>query len=158
MKKRLISLILSLSFVFSVLGITVCAAETEVADSKTEVTYFADGSYLVTIITEEPANAQARGVTQTKNGQKSTYYYSSTNKLLCSLTVYGTFTYDGTTARATNASYSYTVDHSFWSFDSGTTAMSGAKVVATAVFKYLSFVQTKSLSVTLTCSPTGSLS
>ena len=156
MKKRLISFILFFSFVFSVLGITVCAAET--TDSNAEITYFEDGSYLVTIITEEPVNAQARGTAQTKNGQKSTYFYSSTNKLLCSLTVYGTFTYDGTTARATNASYSYTVDHSFWSFDSGSCSKSGSKVTATATFNFLSFVQSRTISVSLACSPNGTLS
>lgn len=157
MKKRLLILFLCLTLAVSYLGITVYAATPETTNSKTEVTYFEDGSYLVTVITEDSGASMAR-ITNAKSGSKRTALYSSTNDLLCSLTVYGTFTYDGSSALATNSTYSYTVDSSLWSFDSGSSSKSGPKVTATATFNFLSFVQSRTISVSLTCSPTGTLS
>ena len=157
MKKRLLTLFLCLILAISPLGITVYAAAPEATGSKTEVTYFEDGSYLVTVITEDTGTSMAR-ITNSKSGSKRTALYSSTNDLLCSLTVYGTFTYDGSSALATNSSYSYTVDSSLWSFDSGSSVKSGSKVTATATFNFLSFVQSRTISVSLACSPNGTLS
>lgn len=153
----MLSLVLSITLAFSVIGITVSAAEPETVVSKTEITYFEDGSYLVTEITEDTGGSMAR-ITNAKSGTKTTSMYNAAKKLLFSLTVHGTFTYDGSSAWATNVTYSYTIDNSAWSFDSGSCSKSGPKVTATATFDYLSFVQSRTLTVSLTCSPTGSLS
>ena len=157
MKKRLFSFFLCFVVILSIMGTTVCAAEPETVVSKTEITYFEDGSYLVTEITEDTGGSMAR-ITNSKSGTKTTSMYNAAKKLLFSLTVHGMFTYDGYSALATNVTYSYTIDNSAWSFDSGSCSKSGPKVTATATFDYLSFIQSRTLTVTLTCSPIGTLS
>lgn len=135
------------------------AAEADTGEITTSyVTYFEDGSYRITTITEYPTNSSTRATEQTKRGSKTARNYDSSGNELFSLTVYGTFTYNGVTAKATASYYSYTVDNSAWKFSGGSSSCSGASVTATATFKLLGFITSRTLTVTLTCSPTGVLS
>ena len=67
------------------------------------------------------------------------------------------FIYDGTMAKATNASYSYQIYDDEWSFKSGNAYCSGSQTIGEATFKGTLFVS-QNVTVTLTCSPDGKLS
>lgn len=156
--KKLVSLFLCLMLFLSMSVIPTMAAAPAAANSRTEITYFEDGSYCITVLTEEVPYVSTLATNQTKTGTRTTYMYSASNEQLFSLTVRGTFTYNGTSARATNATYSYTVDHGAWGFDNGSANWSGTTATATAKFNYLLFIQSKTVSVSISCSPTGVLS
>ena len=158
MKKRILSALLCLVMILSCCAMAVSADSPEEHVVKTEVTYFEDGSYVVTEIVEYVDNSSSRATTQTKTGKKTESAYNITGNLLYSLTVHGTFNYDGSSAEAIASYYTPAISNSNWDFDSGSCTRSGASVTATATFVYLSFVMTKTMTVTLTCSPTGVLS
>ena len=77
-----------------------------------------------------------------------------------SVTVYGTFTYNGTTSTCTSASHSTTAPGSAWTIKSVSSTKSGYSAIAnaTATYKTLTTSQDYSMSVTLYCSPYGILS
>ena len=83
--------------------------------------------------------------------------YSSTGSALWTFTIHGMFIYDGTMAKATNASYSYQIYDDEWSFKSGNAYCSGSQTIGEATFKGTLFVS-QNVTVTLTCSPDGKLS
>ena len=156
MKTRLFSLFLAV-FLFSLSFVpTVNAAEPE--KSNTEIVYLDNGYYCVFETIEGEAQAIARSTTYTKSGSRTAKMYNSSDELLVSLTVHGSFSYNGATATATSASYTYSIEKNSWKFDSGNASRSGATVTATATFKYLLIFDTETLTVSLTCSPTGVLS
>lgn len=151
--KRLISLLLVACLFVTALSFSTVAVERP----QQTVTYFDDGSYVVTTITEIAYTSQySLTQSKTKSASKNRDFYDANDELIYSLTVYGTFTYDGTTAEATSATYSYDTHGSGWSFKSGSASCSGATAKANATFK--NGLLTGSASVSLTCSPTGVLS
>lgn len=155
MSKRLFSLLAIALLVFSCTILSVFASEYP-ASKVTETVFLPDGSYIITIITEENTDTSAFAATQTKSGSKTNAAYSATGNFLYSITVHGTFSYDGYSAKAESASYSYSCGSSAWSFLSGSAFCSGAAATATGTFT--SILATKTLSVSLTCSANGSLS
>lgn len=156
MLKRLFSFCVCFLVLFSQIAFVASAANVDDGQNTvTYTTYFEDGSYRITTITEYPASSNSRGTTQSINGKKTARDYDVSGTQLYSLTVYGSFTYNGTTAKATSSSYSYTVDSPKWSFVSGSSSYSGSSATATATFKH---ILSRTLDVTLSCSPTGTLS
>lgn len=149
--KRFVSVMLALlCLVLPMTG--VCADE--VADESIE--YFEDGSYCVT----EISCANTREALQ-KTAKKTKTYYTSDDAKAFSLTVHGTFKYDGTTSSCINASFSYAIYDSAWSFISATATKSGATATAIGNFekKFLGITTaTRSLTPTLTCDKDGNLS
>lgn len=123
-----------------------------------QVIRFEDGSYV--ILTVECDQSQSGAELFTANsmtsGSKSYSYYNSSDKLVWVFRVHGTFTYNGTTAKATAATYSYTIYDSSWSFVKGNSSYSGATATAKGSFKKL--LIPNSVTLNLTCSPTGVLS
>lgn len=81
MKKRLFSFII----VFLVLVFAVPSAYASDADfyenTKKEIIYLADGSYIITTITEENARMSPYAAAQTKSGSKTSTVYSATAPL-----------------------------------------------------------------------------
>ncbi len=121
------------------------------ADS--EVIYFEDGSYLVRRVFTAPATRASN----TTSGTVCESYYSATDVLLFEVFLTGTFTYDGITATATQASYDYTIYNTAWSFKSGRAYCSGDQAIAEVKFTGGIFI-TRTAKVVLTCSPDGKLS
>lgn len=153
--KRLFSVFVCLIVLFSVLQVNVLAAEI----NDESITYFEDGSYCVSTITEELNPLQPSYLTasfKTKTGTKTSKYYNSDNVLCFTVKVTGTFTYNGSTAKATAASYSYSIGNTAWHFSSGKATYSGATATATCVFRHT--ILKRTLTSSLTCSPTGVLS
>lgn len=120
-----------------------------------QITYLGDGSYIVSVVKEFPNNS-ARLASTRKNGSKTSTGYSPTGEKLFSLTVYGTFSYNGSAAKATNATYSYTLDSSSYTFKDGSSYCSGATAYASGIFKNL--FESKMINVSLACSKDGRLS
>lgn len=151
--KRLFALALTALCFCLTLPASAAHAETVVNES---VEYFADGSSCITIIT----CASSRAALQ-KSAAKEVIYRGSDDTKLFSLTVHGTFKYDGSSATCIDASYTYNVYDSAWSFKSATASKSGATATASGTFvkKVLGItVATKALTPTLTCDKDGNLS
>lgn len=129
--------------------------QTEVTETTT---YFDDGSYIVTTITEDQSLTRASG---TKSGHKTSTYYNNDNEALWSATVNGTFTYNGSYATCTAASITHQVYASNWKITSATVTKTGNKAIGNVTAKrYLLGVpvQTNEKTITLSCSASGTLS
>ena len=153
--KRIIAFMICISLMFSVF-LTNAAATDTYKTVAIEKNLLEDGSYYITVIQVQENSVTCRG-TSTKNGTKSRSYYSATDELQFTVSVWGSFTYNGTTATATDSSSSYSITNSSWSFVSGRSFAADNRAVATCTF-HLSNVGNKTYTVTLSCSPTGVLS
>ena len=146
------------SLVLAALVLSACAfpafADSSV-ETQTDVTYFEDGSYLTVELVV--CSYSLTRATNVLSGSKTTVYRSSDDELLWDFTVHGTFQYDGTTATATDASYSYNIYNSAWKLKSAEAYCSGNQAIAEGKFNG-GFLLNRSTSITLTCSPTGVLS
>lgn len=121
------------------------------------IEYFEDGSYdIVEVVTDHQ--------TLTKNiagpKAKSISHYES-EKLVWTVTITGTFNYDGKTATCTKASASSKIYNDSWKVTAANASRSGAKATGTfTVKKYLLGIPIKTVNktVTLTCSKDGNFS
>lgn len=157
MKKlyRAVSLLMSL-LLFSVVLTTPVLASVQVSDSQKIM--LEDGSYIIITIdyNQPPDGFSLLTKQQTKTGTKNYSFYDSSDELKWVFRVHGAFLYDGVTALATGANYSYDIYDDNWSFVEGSATYSGATATATGSFKRVLFPN--SVSVSLTCSPNGVLS
>lgn len=157
MKKlqKLVVLVLALCLSIGVLAVPAVAADGE---TETRITRFADGSYVITTIEyDRPQGGAALYAAQSiTSGTKTDEYYNSSDELAWEFRVHGTFTYNGSTAEATAADYSYEIYDSNYSFVKASASYSGATATATGSFKKL--LIPNSVTLTLTCSPKGVLS
>ena len=151
--KQVLSGLLLAAAIFSICTFPAMAySEPEIS---TDIIFFEDGSYLVVTLREyQPAAART---IYGRTGSKSGEYYNSDGELCWDFTVHGTFEYDGTTATATDASYSYNIYNSVWKLKSAEAYCSGNQTIAEGKFNG-GFLLNRSTSITLTCSPTGVLS
>ena len=145
--KKLISVILVAMLVFSCLPVA-GAAET-VATEKIE---FDDGSYLIV----ETIRSGARAA-HSISGSKPYTYYNASDVAQWKATLYGTFTYTGSSATCTASSISTTIYDSSWSTGSKSASKSGNKATGSATMKK-STVKSVPVSLSLSCSASGSLS
>ena len=112
---------------------------------------YEDGSYA--IVTTEETTVLTRAVMQ-KNG-KRTYEYYEGRSCAWTFTITGTFTYDGSTAKASNPGRYTTINDSSWSTSSTSAYATGASIKGSATMKKGS--ASKTIPLTLTCSPDGTL-
>lgn len=149
--KYLWTALLTFAMMFSLCIVPALAAVPEVS---VDVVYLEDGSCLTTelVVYGSPVT-RASG---TISGQKITTYSNAFGVEQWSLTVIGTFTYNGSTAAATSASYNYQIYNSDWSVNSAGARCSGNKAIAEGTFS--GGVFTRSATVTLSCSADGVLS
>lgn len=146
-----------LSILFAALFLLVLIPSAPVkAETTTDVVYFEDGSYVVTVLQEYSTRS-----TNQKSASKSQKYHASNGELACTLTVHGTFRYDGTTATCTASTYTHQIHNNSWSFSSGSASKSGNTATAKGTFarKVLGItVDSKTLTVSLSCDKNGNLS
>ena len=135
------------------------AATNESLATQKSVTYFEDGSYVVTFIVDEDLNDSIGcfSTMQTRTSTKYTHYYNAQDVLQFSVAINATFTYNGKTAQATRATYGYKISSPNWQFISGDKKCEGATATATCSFRYMNRYY-KTLSSSLTCAPDGTLS
>lgn len=155
MKHKLI-LCIVISALLSLMAVPVSAAvEITKPVTTTEVEVYDDGSYAVIATTIEQTDFTLLA-TKTKSASRTYTYYNASDVKAWDFTVKGTFSYDGSTAKATAVSTSYNTYVSGWSLDSRESSKSGAKVTATGKFKYS--LMTKSTTIGLKCSASGTIS
>lgn len=114
-----------------------------------------NGDSLVTIIYEDQRPAQIRGAVNQRSGHK-TVKYNTAGGTAFTYTVYGTFQYDGSSAKAVNASDDYEILQSDWRCTTHSASISGASAKGTANFRHTDGT-TKKLSASLTCTASGTL-
>lgn len=156
MKRKLVTCILISALVALMATPIFAASEISKPVTTTEVEVYDDGSYAVIETVIEQSGISVRATTNTKSASRTYTYYSSGNKKEWDFTVKGTFSYDGSTAKATAVSTSYNIYVSGWSLSSRDSSKSGAKVTATGNFKYKTM--TKSTTIGLKCSASGTIS
>lgn len=121
----------------------------------TEIQQFEDGSYVIieTVLHNSKVSLFA---SKSKTASTNCTYYTATNEKEWVFTVTGTFSYNGTTAKATDVSSKATIYNKKWSVSSHKDSKSGAKVTSTYTFKYQG--TTKSFTKGLKCSADGKIS
>lgn len=119
-------------------------------------TYYENGYYHE--ISISVTNSVARSA---KEGSKTIYCKNSAGKTMWSLTVKGTFTYNGSTSSCTSASASTSITDATWKITNKSSSKSGntAKATATAIC-YLNGnpINSATKTVSLKCSASGKLS
>lgn len=148
--KRFLSVILVLMIVVSC-SITVSAEQIAVKP-KTEIEYFEDGSYTVTVL--EETNSLAR---TGKSGKKTKTYYTASDEPVYAVTVTGTFSYTyGVNATATNSSVLVSLYKSAATLVSKSATYRNATAYASGTISYLGY--TSATSVNISCDIYGNLS
>lgn len=144
--------------------ITVIAAMSATAFADTgstvrniEKEYFPDGSYaVIETVIEESSGISLFATEKSKSGSRTYTYYNSDNKKAWDFTLNGTFSYDGTTAKATAASTSYNIYVSGWKCSNRKAWTTGATAKGSATFTYNSLMS-KDVTLGLKCSADGTI-
>lgn len=134
---------------------------TKNADGST-VIYNADGSRTVTSPIYTVGQDQTDGTKASGSVTRSisSIQYESDGSLAWRFTLTATFTYTGTTAFCTSASYSKTIYNSAWSFSNGSATRSANTATGKGTFtkKVLGITtQTIPVNLTLTCDENGNV-
>ena len=158
MKKQFATITLCFALILLTCTPVVYAAkETATVREATTVTYLDNGFYLVTTLRAYVSPAAPAGAVTQVSGSKTIELYSDINIKLCSLTVEGTFSFDGRSSKALSASYSHATYSVVWSFAGGDAYCEGNTAYATGTFERFG-IQPTTLSVSLSCSADGVLS
>lgn len=121
--------------------------------------------HCVTVIEESPIAIDPAislySTAQAKTGSKTVYYKNAKDETLWYVKVTATFSYNGLTSTCASASVTAKSNNSYWKVSNKKSSYSGNHGTASATGKkYLFGVVTSTInsSVTLTCSPNGTLS
>ena len=123
----------------------------------TEIEYFADGSYIITVL---ETNASTCFDRSTISKTKTTYYYDSSNNLDWKASLTASFSYNGTTSSCTSASIGYNIYDNNWRLTSSDCSKSGATATGNFTFKHYTLgipTNTINRTLTLTCDPNGNI-
>ena len=141
------------------LSITISSTPALAQDNNTSITYFDDGSYLVTtLIPEDEPVISPYALTYNVNKTGITKYYNDDGKLMWYLKVMGNFTYNGTTAKCNSADVEAKSYNSCWKLLHLSSSRSGATAYASCVSEfYMGSTRIRSFSntISLTCHPDG---
>ncbi len=156
MKKVLIILV-SLTFLLS---IKVDAFANNLESSKqVEVEKLDNGDYIETFMESEDSKLITMSAAKTITKTKTAQYKNSSGEVLWSVSIKGTFTYDGKTSKCTSCSHSTTAPSKYWSIKSCTSTKSGNKATATVVALQKGLAtNTVTKTITISCSPKGVVS
>lgn len=156
--KQIFSAVLMITVFLSAFVLPATAKEADSAVTTTEVELLPNGDR---IETELITYTELGGAKATKSGHKTKSYKNSNGTVMWSVTVYGAFTYDGSSAVCTTATHSTACPGSGWSIVSSSSTKSGntATAVATARRYYANGTTSDyTYTVTLKCSVNGVLS
>lgn len=156
MKKKIFLSVLSVNLLVGTLPMNIFASGMDEKIISIE-SQEEDGIYYETILEEESFNARSK----TKSGSKTVNCKNSKGKILWSVKVHGSFTYNGKTAKCTSSTVSTTCPASNWKIASSSAWKDGANAMAKAIAKkYVAGIVTKTETetVTLHCSSSGKLS
>lgn len=125
------------------------------------------GDYIETIISSElplsfdSSNVPTLATSKTITKTKTTYYKNASGSVMWSVSIKATFTYNGSTSKCTSCSHSTTAPGKTWSIKNYSSSKSGNKATAKAVATHTGSDGAKSdisRSVTISCSPSGTVS
>lgn len=150
MKKKLTVII----FVISLLILSTVPAFAT-SNNNTEIKYFTDGSYAV-IKTTETTQISLFATTSTKSAKRTYTYYTANDTKTWDFTLNATFSYDGSSAKASVATTDYNVYVTGWKCSSRSASMSGA--TATGIATFSKNLTVKEISIGLKCSASGEIS
>ncbi len=158
MKKHITPIILLLVILF-ISQVSIASADT----SEHTFEYFEDGSYIETVIESEDSIAPLKlGVASLQSTSttksKTAYYKNASGKTLWYVKVTGTFTYGSGRATCTSSTVKAASNAETWKISNKSASRSGATATASATAtQYIdgTKVLSKSKTVSLTCSPTG---
>lgn len=127
-----------------------------------ETEYLQNGDIIETIIElDTPSEVSIFSTSKTTSGSKTTRYKSNSGTVLWSVKVYGTFTFNGSSAKCTSSKVTATAPAKSWYISSSSAAKSKNSATAKATARQKidgEILQTITRSVTLTCSKSGKLS
>lgn len=133
-------------------------AGTPIAHTSSRIVYQQDGIVVEEeLIVYEETSVLTRAA-KTKSASKNYYIKDSGGKTLAKYTLHGTFSYNGSSATCTKASYDTSVSNVFWSFSSASATKSGSSAKGSFTAKRALSSQTVSKTIKITCSPSGSIS
>lgn len=125
--------------------------------------YFSDGSYTITTIRE--SNGDRNGghllASQSKFGSKEVSFYDTDGVKQWTVTIEGTFSYNGSSAICVSATASYFVYGNSWKVTSAVASKAGSTAIGDFVVKQYTLgipFQTEKPTVKLYCSASGVLS
>lgn len=156
MLKKMIGFILSCTLLVT-LSSAAFAAEVPLPGGevvKQEISVLENGDTITTTLRVTPI--YTRGVAETVSADK-TIEYKTVDGVAWDFTISGDFTYNGSTARASNPSNDYNTYLSGWSCTKHTASASGASIKGSAAFKHTNGTS-RTANPTLTCSPNGDFS
>lgn len=145
--KRVVSVLMLVFFLFSALP--VAGAAEAVSEERIEL---GDGYYLIAETFQSGARAS-----KSVSGSKPYTYYNASDVAQWKATLYGTFTYTGSSATCTASSISITIYNNSWSTSSKSASKSGNKATGSVTMKQ-STVKSVPVSLSLSCSASGTLS
>lgn len=130
MKKRILLSVLSVSLLVGAVPMNLIASGVEKNIISTEYQEDED-IYYETVLEEVSSNARS----STKSGSKTVNCKNSNGKILWTVKVHGSFTYNGKTAKCTSATVSTTCPAPNWKIESSSAWKDGANAVAKATAK-----------------------
>ena len=151
--KRFVAFLVAFVLTISALPLAIGA---EKYDGESLVVQFEDGSY----ITEEITLTQFR-VRNAVSGSRVRNFYNSSGNLCWKITLYGVFSYDGSSATCTSSSCDVTLYSSDWYVISKSAGKSGNSATASVTMGELAAGATVSrvpVSLTLKCDGKGNIS
>lgn len=159
--KKTLSIILSLLLMIFLCSLSFAETTDHIVSSTVYV--YSDGSYGVTTITESRDDfiVSTNALKATKLGSISYSHYNASNVLLWKVTLDATFSYNGSTATCISATPSYTIYNSLWKVTKATASHSGNTATGSFTAKRYTLgipVETINKTLTLTCSPNGTIS
>lgn len=149
--RRVIALLLSIIFLIS---FGMVPAQAEQVSSCIE--WLEDGSCIETVLYVMESRASG-----TKTARKVSTLKDGAGNVDVEMTLTATFTYDGTTAKATSAEVSVTIYDSAWSLISKYTVRSSNNATATVNLSRSALgvvMETPTITIKLTCDPDGNVS
>ena len=150
--KRVLSLFVSVLLILT-MAVPVSAAETVVSE---EITYFEDGSYLITTTVQSLSRA-----TNTTTGFTRKTFVDAEGNTDWRAVLTGTYTYDGTTATCTGSTIDVYIYDNVYHTLSKSAGKSGASATGTFTIARTVIgitIAQDTYSMTLTCNPNGTLS
>ena len=121
-------------------------------EENMSIEYLSNGDYIETTIVSN-INTLARS---SKSGTKTEKYKNASGEVMWSISVTGTFSYNGSSCTCTKATVSTTKPSSMCSLSNKKASKSGNKAIASVTGHAQGVTVTRT--VTLTCSPSGNLS
>lgn len=160
MKKTFLCLIAVSMFITSLFQTPITAnAEYDTSDKIIE--YFDNGYYAEVTISNDYLNTyQIDAVNYVTSGYITYEYKNSADQVEWSYTLHGTFSYNGTSATCINVSDDYNIVSYFWSCNNHSCWASGNTANGTITMNKSilgAVIEIKTISLSLSCSPTGQI-